>query len=193
MTRKQLVKDKNRTFFKKLASIQDGGYKCAICGRVKRDINKMTIDHKVPKSVGGTLAYQNCQVVCRRCNALKANAVTWQTIPEIDRTDARLGREICKIIQNLPKRKVISFRQIAMLLGDASLAPRIAKVLKQYSLDQKTPPASALPLHRVLDDDGYIPRFLPSNIRESYKATLRQEGLAPPRNGKLKLKYWGDY
>lgn len=43
---------------------------CAICGKpVKFD--KLTIDHKIPISKGGTNEMSNIQLACRECNLMK--------------------------------------------------------------------------------------------------------------------------
>jgi hypothetical protein len=47
------------------------GYKCAICGKE----GKITIDHIVPISKGGTNAIENLQPLCRHCNASKGNTM----------------------------------------------------------------------------------------------------------------------
>lgn len=44
--------------------------RCAICGNcVKRE--KMTIDHKIPLSKGGSHHFSNLQLCCLRCNRAK--------------------------------------------------------------------------------------------------------------------------
>lgn len=45
--------------------------KCAFCGSVK----KLTIDHIIPKSKGGSGRYKNLQVLCKDCNVNKGNKV----------------------------------------------------------------------------------------------------------------------
>ena len=171
---------------------QDYGYKCAICGKVKHDVNKFTIDHIVPASSGGTLSYSNCQLTCRKCNKRKANATAWKSIPEVGRMDARLGEEIAKILKALPKNKVISYNQLAMLLGDPTLSGRIEILLDGYSTFRIKTPDTKLPIYKVLDNDGYIPRGLPEGIRRSYRTKLFHDGLSPSRDGKLNLEGWGN-
>ena len=46
--------------------------RCAYCGH-EITIDNMTVDHKIPKSKGGSLALANCLPSCRRCNELKAD------------------------------------------------------------------------------------------------------------------------
>lgn len=46
--------------------------KCAICGKPVM-YKKMTIDHIVPISQGGTNDFSNLQLACHSCNRLKNN------------------------------------------------------------------------------------------------------------------------
>ena len=43
--------------------------RCAYC----RATDNLTIDHKHPKSLGGTDAKKNLQTLCSRCNGMKAS------------------------------------------------------------------------------------------------------------------------
>lgn len=45
---------------------------CRGCGKYM-PFEKMTLDHKVPKSKGGTLANTNIQLMCQPCNVAKGN------------------------------------------------------------------------------------------------------------------------
>lgn len=45
---------------------------CAICGSLVRK-NKMTINHKIPLSMGGTNEIKNLQLTCWSCNQAKSN------------------------------------------------------------------------------------------------------------------------
>lgn len=52
-----------------------------MCGRV--DENKLTLDHIIPKSMGGPGRLDNLQILCRRCHIRKdintpAEAVTYK-------------------------------------------------------------------------------------------------------------------
>jgi len=44
-------------------------FKCAICGRRK----KLTVDHIIPLSKGGTNYIDNIQPLCKSCNSSKNN------------------------------------------------------------------------------------------------------------------------
>ncbi len=47
-------------------------YQCQYCGR-RPGKGKLTIDHVVPKSLGGVSSWENCVLACRQCNSRKAN------------------------------------------------------------------------------------------------------------------------
>lgn len=46
------------------------GFACAYCGASDE---KMTIDHIIPTSRGGSTDFENCVACCRRCNQRKGN------------------------------------------------------------------------------------------------------------------------
>lgn len=48
------------------------GGRCAFCLK-EAPFHKMTLDHKVPKSRGGSDEESNLTVACRSCNASKGN------------------------------------------------------------------------------------------------------------------------
>lgn len=47
------------------------GYKCVACG--EDDIEKLTLDHKIPRSKGGSNRFENLQTMCGDCNSRKGN------------------------------------------------------------------------------------------------------------------------
>lgn len=58
-------------------------YQCQYCGTAGRDL---TIDHVVPKRLGGPASWENLVACCRRCNARKGD----KPLPQ---TGMRLRRE----------------------------------------------------------------------------------------------------
>jgi 5-methylcytosine-specific restriction endonuclease McrA len=62
--------------------------RCAICGNKPP---KLTMDHKVPRSRGGTDAEGNLQPACPRCNVKKGNAMPLGTAPAIGATTDASG------------------------------------------------------------------------------------------------------
>lgn len=58
----------------------NGIHKCEYCSCEMQTLNELsdnfaTIDHYIPLSKGGTHALSNLRLVCRKCNAIKANSV----------------------------------------------------------------------------------------------------------------------
>ena len=56
-----------------------GNGKCAICGKLVK-FKKMTVDHKIPLSKGGTNAFSNLQPAHRTCNLAKSEFTTEELI-----------------------------------------------------------------------------------------------------------------
>jgi len=48
------------------------GYKCQYCG-IRPGTEELSIDHIVPKSLGGLTTWENCVLACVKCNTHKAN------------------------------------------------------------------------------------------------------------------------
>lgn len=46
------------------------GYKCAYCGR---KVEHLTVDHIVPKAIGGKSTFDNCVAACKPCNNRKGH------------------------------------------------------------------------------------------------------------------------
>ena len=47
-------------------------YQCQYCGK-RPGKGKLTIDHVLPKSLGGISSWENCVLACKQCNSKKAN------------------------------------------------------------------------------------------------------------------------
>ncbi len=61
---------RNRVPFSKRNVFVRDGFACAYCGCGS---GKLTIDHIIPKSRGGTTSFENCVSACRPCNTQKGN------------------------------------------------------------------------------------------------------------------------
>ena len=46
--------------------------KCYWCGK-QLEFNVATLEHIIPKSIGGTNAYENLTIACQSCNSKKVN------------------------------------------------------------------------------------------------------------------------
>lgn len=58
-------------YSKKLVLRRDQ-YRCTYCGH-RYQPNKLTVDHIIPKSLGGKNSFLNCTTACLECNAKKSN------------------------------------------------------------------------------------------------------------------------
>jgi 5-methylcytosine-specific restriction endonuclease McrA len=68
----ELVKSiyKSRVPFSKKNVLIRDDFTCAYCGRIDE---KLTIDHIIPKSKGGSTSFENCVASCKPCNNKKNN------------------------------------------------------------------------------------------------------------------------
>lgn len=64
-------KSKNRMNRKRFLYAQQGG-KCAYCGK-SLPLCKATLDHVVPKCMGGPATRENQKIACKACNGKKAD------------------------------------------------------------------------------------------------------------------------
>lgn len=72
---KKTVKSKLRAERRSRLYRQQEG-RCRGCKQVY-EIDKMTFDHILPQCRGGTNAYKNVELLCRPCNAFKADHYPW--------------------------------------------------------------------------------------------------------------------
>ena len=57
---------------KKRTLAKRDGCQCAYCMKA-RSLKKLTLDHVVPRCLGGTSCNDNLKLACRACNQKKAN------------------------------------------------------------------------------------------------------------------------
>ena len=55
------------------------GHKCVYCGRTLKE-GKTTLDHVIPRDLGGPTIPNNLVPACPRCNAEKSNMTEWEYI-----------------------------------------------------------------------------------------------------------------
>jgi 5-methylcytosine-specific restriction endonuclease McrA len=53
--------------------IAEHGMVCVLCGKPIESENELTIDHIIPRSLGGSTTYGNCQLSHKLCNLRKGN------------------------------------------------------------------------------------------------------------------------
>lgn len=83
--------------YEKKTVYANGNGRCALCGK-PIDFERMTIDHRIPLSRGGTNEFSNLQPTCGVCNLLKNSL----TMPE-------LMEKIAEIKRNNRKMKIKNF------------------------------------------------------------------------------------
>ena len=63
-------------------------FTCQYCGKKPRE-DECTLDHVIPKSLGGDTSWTNCVLACYRCNSQKADRVPEQAFRPKDKEKAR--------------------------------------------------------------------------------------------------------
>lgn len=71
MKRQIVISPTKLTFSRKLIFRRDK-YMCGYCGARQKQ-NNLTIDHVIPKSIGGKNSFTNCITACLQCNRGKSN------------------------------------------------------------------------------------------------------------------------
>lgn len=61
------VKNRDVPFSRRGVLVRDG-FKCAYCGKLAT-----TIDHVLPRALGGVTSWKNCVAACERCNSKKGH------------------------------------------------------------------------------------------------------------------------
>lgn len=49
------------------------GMVCALCSKPIESENELTVDHIIPRAMGGSTTYENCQLAHKECNLRKGN------------------------------------------------------------------------------------------------------------------------
>lgn len=84
-------------------------FKCVYCGE-----HATTIDHVVPRALGGLSTYENCVAACQPCNAKKAN-----------KTLSQMG-------WNVPERTLVAPSHLANMLTKANSDEQKLGVWQNY-------------------------------------------------------------
>ena len=53
--------------------IAEHGMVCGLCGKPIESKRELTVDHIIPRAMGGSTVYKNCQLAHRKCNLRKGN------------------------------------------------------------------------------------------------------------------------
>lgn len=81
----------------------------------------------------------------------------------------KFAQKVLAIVKKIPKGKVMTYKEIAIKLGDKNLARTIGQILK------RNPYPIVIPCHRVIRSDGKIGGY--SLGIEKKKELLRKEGI----------------
>lgn len=69
-------RDRSRSYRQHAAELKATALACAICGGRETPDDPFVVDHRIPRSAGGTDDRSNLQVAHRSCNARKGAHVT---------------------------------------------------------------------------------------------------------------------
>ena len=58
------------------------GMVCALCGKPIESESELTVDHIIPRAMGGSTTYENCQLAHKACNFRKGNKYIYPEIVE---------------------------------------------------------------------------------------------------------------
>lgn len=62
----------SKIVFSRLNVLKRDKYECQYCGKTLKS-SQSTLDHIIPRKLGGQSTFENCVVACRKCNAKKAS------------------------------------------------------------------------------------------------------------------------
>ena len=101
-------------------------------------------------------------------------------MPTIDK--ATFYKDAYSVVKEIPKGEVVSYGEIARLLGWPQHSRMVGKALSQI------PPALKLPCHRVVNSQG---RTVPG--WDAQRRILESEGISFKENGTIDMKKhaWG--
>ena len=93
-----------RVLFTRANIFKRDHYQCQYCG-CKPGTQELTIDHIIPKSLGGKTTWENCVLCCVSCNSLKGSKL----LNEINDKKFPQGMKLIKI-PKIPSHKDIKFK-----------------------------------------------------------------------------------
>ena len=93
--------------------------------------------------------------------------------------------KIYEVVKNIPKGRVATYGQVAMLAGN----PRWARVVG-YAL-HNNPDPTTIPCHRVVNRDGRVATAFVFGGGETQRALLEKEGIVFENDGYIDLEKFG--
>ena len=92
---------------------------------------------------------------------------------------------IYEVVKSIPKGKVATYGQVAVLVGNANLARTVGNAL------HSNPDNSIIPCHRVVNHEGKVAEFYAFGGPEAQRKLLESEGIVFKENGRIDLKKYG--
>lgn len=74
--------------------IAERGMVCGLCGKPIESESELTVDHIIPRAMGGATVYKNCQLAHRKCNLAKGTTYIDNETVEKSNENAKKGLEI---------------------------------------------------------------------------------------------------
>ncbi len=96
--------------------------------------------------------------------------------------EAELRQRIYKVVARIPEGRVITYGQIAALVGSPQCARGVARALKN------TPATLHIPCHRVVNSKGEL---APAGVFDDQRQVLLREGVCFKENGCVDLQRSG--
>ena len=97
----------------------------------------------------------------------------------------RAYEKIYEVVKSIPKGKVATYGQVAILAGNANLARTVGNAL------HANPDNSVIPCHRVINCKGEVAAFYAFGGPDAQRKLLESEGVIFNENGKVDLKKYG--
>jgi len=120
-------------------------YSCQACGRKRGGNVKLTVDHKIPLSKGGTDELENLWTLCHECNQGKADMILKESITK----SGKVG---------IPIPIDYAVDQVSQILREYRTFSKNSRLTIQQAIIvvQKTPPPSFNPLYYPLPSQVII-------------------------------------
>ncbi len=97
----------------------------------------------------------------------------------------KLQEDVYEFLKAIPKGKVATYGQIAVHLGNKSLARVVGNIL------HKNPDPVNMPCHRVVNSKGQMAENYAFGGAAAQRKRLEREGIAFEKNGTVDLKKYG--
>ena len=93
--------------------------------------------------------------------------------------------KIYEVVKSIPRGKVATYGQVAVLVGNAMLARCVGNAL------HANPDPSRIPCHRVVNRDGKVAEFYAFGGKDAQRRRLEAEGVVFEKSGRVDLKKYG--